>query len=179
MLPAPVGPLLDPGSTNLEALEADIEEKVEAAAAAAAADSPRGSLPSALEDEIQEVIEEEENPSLLPAYQSTPLFAPHELRNELDYDEATGAIAEGPKEERPGTCVSLSLSTAWAAASSHPLSSPDYLKLAHPFPHKCPRWSSSSICSLRRCWRSSATRWPSIGMSSQARSCSTTSSSSN
>jgi hypothetical protein len=63
MLPAPVAPLLD-ANLNLEAFEDEVKEETAAEAAAAAAAEPPLS------------------PQLLPGYQSTPLFAPHELRNE-------------------------------------------------------------------------------------------------
>lgn len=80
MLPAPVAPLLD-ATLNLEEFEDELKDETGAEAAAAAAAEPP--LSRQAEEEIKEaILEVEENPDLLPGYQSTPLFAPHELRNE-------------------------------------------------------------------------------------------------
>lgn len=81
MLPAPVAPLLDTNYLNLEAFEDEVKDENAAEAAAAAAAEPP--LSRQAEEELKEaILEVEENPDLLPGYQSTPLFAPHELRNE-------------------------------------------------------------------------------------------------
>jgi len=80
MLPAPVAPLLD-ANLNLEAFEDEVKDETAAEATAAAATEPP--LSRQAEEEIKEaILSVEENPDLLPGYQNTPLFAPHELRNE-------------------------------------------------------------------------------------------------
>lgn len=112
MLQPPVSPLLDTG-LNLEALEGEVKDEATAEAATAAAIEP--------EEEIKEtILAVEENPDLLPGYQSTPLFAPHELRNECEYDVATGAIIseEGPSEERPVSPLELFFDLFFAALLS-------------------------------------------------------------
>lgn len=80
MLSVPAAPLLD-ANLNLEAFEDEVKDETAAEAAAAAAAEPP--LSRQAEEEIKEaILEAKENPDLLPGYQSTPLFAPHELRNE-------------------------------------------------------------------------------------------------
>ncbi len=59
----------------------EIKEMSAADVAVVAATEPPSSHQA--EEEIKEAVwEVEENPEELPGYQSTPLFAPHELRNE-------------------------------------------------------------------------------------------------
>lgn len=59
------------------------------------------------------------DPSLLPDYPPEPLFGPHELRHEVDYDEATGAIqGDAGEEGRPVSVIELFFDLVFAALLS-------------------------------------------------------------
>jgi hypothetical protein len=61
------------------------------------------------------------DPSLLPEQHAEPLFGPHELRREVDYDEATGLIQAGDhhdEEERPVSVIELFFDLVFAALLS-------------------------------------------------------------
>lgn len=124
-----------PGHLTGLTLEADLEEEgagagTRTAVGAAAAEallqksptrgpiSPIHDIPPLL---AEAALASGADPSLLPDYAPEPLFGPHELRHEVDYDEATGAIqgeGHGEEEGRPVSVIELFYDLIFAALLS-------------------------------------------------------------
>lgn len=122
---------MQPGHLAGLSLEADVHRAAAAAAAAAEAeeeeqrpfnnDSPPLNIPPLL---AQAALASGADPGLLPEYEAEPLFGPHELRHEVDYDEATGIIRTAKKDQgdeedgRPVSVIELFFDLVFAALLS-------------------------------------------------------------